>query len=142
MFLNRLYPLGKILLMASLGFKELCFCKLWKRICWRRHKKALSALGLCLVIAHFTIKDLITCVKLWYLSQNRLKWCYPNSHYLYCCVILLAKKIIYVGDSFIYYKLIYIHINSGSIQEFRQNLTDHEFTINKREVNIVETGEG
>ena len=48
----------------------------------------------------------------------------------------------YVGDSFIYYKLTYIHINSGSIQEFRQNLTDHEFTINKREVNIVETGEG
>ena len=63
-------------------------------------------------------------------------------HYFYCCGILPAKKIIEVGDSFIYYKLIYIHINSGSIQEFRQNLTDHEFTINKREVNIVETGEG
>ena len=52
------------------------------------------------------------------------------------------KENIEMGDSFIYYKLIYIHINSGSIQEFRQNLTDHKFTINKREVNIVETGEG
>ena len=35
--------------------------------------------------------------------------------------------------SIIYYKLIdIIHINSGCIEEFRQNLTDHVFTINKR----------
>ena len=42
--------------------------------------------------------------------------------------------------SIIYYKLIDIHIDSGCIQEFRQNLTDHVFTINKRELNIVKIG--
>ena len=76
------------------------------------------------------------------MSQNRLKGCQPNLTPFLLLWNTACKENIEMGDSFIYYKLIYIHINSGSIQEFRQNLTDHEFTINKREVNNVETGEG
>ena len=123
----------EILLMASLGFKELCFWKLWKCIFWRRHMKALSALGLSLIMTHFMIKDLITCLTLWHLSQNRLKWCQPNSTLFLLLWNTACKENIEMCDSFICYKLIYIHINSGRIQEFGQNLslTDHEFTINK-----------
>ena len=60
--------------------------------------------------------------KFYVLQQKQGLWCFgemseEENHYI----------------SIIYYKLIdIIHINSGCIEEFRQNLTDHVFTINKR----------